>query len=361
MPQHNQNIDILLMTASKGGVENVVNQVSQYMKSTGYNVRIIQVIHGAVEWVTSGAEVIYLFEENTVTLENAARRYISTIMNSYSPDAIIATGWPFMCYVARAVVDTMQLPATVISWLHNVMETYIEGGQGDYEFLKLADAHLAISQMIANQLLANGCQNVLRVYNPIDLSKYKINSNQHTPSSSKLSLLYVGRISEIKRPDLLLLTLAKVKDKFNLRIVGDCNSDVRIEDLYKLSELLEISDIIDWKSWAENPWSETNDIDYCIQLSDREGFSMVMLEALASGIPMITTPVSGATELIKDGVNGYIVPHDENGIVKVLENIAQNNHHPILPADCRNSVLPYDADNALSTFINQLQLCIKNA
>jgi glycosyltransferase involved in cell wall biosynthesis len=51
--------------------------------------------------------------------------------------------------------------------------------------------------------------------------------------------------------------------------------------------------------------------DVFVISSRYEGMANVLLEAMAAGIPVVSTPVSGSTDLIQDGYNGRIVPHDD--------------------------------------------------
>lgn len=57
-------------------------------------------------------------------------------------------------------------------------------------------------------------------------------------------------------------------------------------------------------------WDWLNDADYSVLLSDSEGLPYTVQESLQYKVPCIVTDVGGCTELIKDGVNGYIVPLD---------------------------------------------------
>ena len=56
--------------------------------------------------------------------------------------------------------------------------------------------------------------------------------------------------------------------------------------------------------------------------SDYEGLSNAMLEAVCVGLPIVSTRVSGTDELIRDGVNGYVVNlGDTEALAKALERL----------------------------------------
>lgn len=67
-------------------------------------------------------------------------------------------------------------------------------------------------------------------------------------------------------------------------------------------------------------WDYLADADYTVLLSDSEGLPYTVQESLEYQVPCIVTNVGGCAELIKDGVNGYVVPLDMNfDINKILE------------------------------------------
>jgi glycosyltransferase involved in cell wall biosynthesis len=48
-----------------------------------------------------------------------------------------------------------------------------------------------------------------------------------------------------------------------------------------------------------------------LENGDRDGIPNVIMEAMACGLPVITTAVSGIPEIIKDGINGRLIPPDD--------------------------------------------------
>ena len=68
-------------------------------------------------------------------------------------------------------------------------------------------------------------------------------------------------------------------------------------------------------------WDYLADADYTVLLSDSEGLPYTVQESLQYQVPCIVTDVGGCTELIKDGVNGYVVPLDMNFDINKIKNI----------------------------------------
>lgn len=65
-------------------------------------------------------------------------------------------------------------------------------------------------------------------------------------------------------------------------------------------------------------WEPLSRADYCVLLSNAEGCPYTVLEALQYQVPCIVTAIDGCKELIKDGINGYIVPLDMNFDIKKI-------------------------------------------
>ena len=68
-------------------------------------------------------------------------------------------------------------------------------------------------------------------------------------------------------------------------------------------------------------WDYLADADYTVLLSDSEGLPYTVQESLQYQVPCIVTDVGGCTELIKDGVNGYVIPLDMNFDINKIKKI----------------------------------------
>ena len=73
------------------------------------------------------------------------------------------------------------------------------------------------------------------------------------------------------------------------------------------------------------------DADYLVQLSDTEGYSYSILEALCLGTPVIVTPLPVLPELqVKDGVNGFVLPYemDEIPVDRIVKGLKKFKYTP---------------------------------
>lgn len=121
---------------------------------------------------------------------------------------------------------------------------------------------------------------------------------------------------------------------------------------YTEEELMdrEISGYLEWRGFVEDMASLYREADIVILPSYREGYSRTLMEAAATGRPIITTDVPGNRELIKDEENGYLVPVQNpqqiaNRVQHLTENpelrlrMAQNNRQYAEEHFCENTIV----------------------
>ena len=162
--------------------------------------------------------------------------------------------------------------------------------------------------------------------------------------SGKKILLFAGRFDELKNLDLLLdayvLCLKESKYNLVLLMVGD---GVEKERLYKRVTDEKIKDV---KFLGNTPHSYLPNIINCadafVLTSNSEGMPIVLIEALACGIPTVATKVGHIPEIIKNGLNGYIADNGSPELIKeaVFNTLDIKNDIRMM---CRKSVLAFSS------------------
>ncbi len=125
-----------------------------------------------------------------------------------------------------------------------------------------------------------------------------------------LRVLDVGRLVPEKGAPVLLDAVARLAERgvgVELRLVGggELEPDLRSEIARRgLSDRITLVGAVGQDEiLAQYHWADV----FCLP-SFQEGLPVVLMEAMATGIPVITTPINGIPELVKDGRNGYLVP-----------------------------------------------------
>ncbi len=340
----NPIVDILIAVAEKGGVENCINMVGRFLVQKNIKVRVIQLVYEGYSWADECMEFHYIYQSrNNNTVGGFVEGYKRKLLEIGTPHLVLATAWPMMSHVAKTVGALLDADFLVASWLHAPLSRYEQAGYGGKEMLDAADFHLAISDFIASDIKSISDSKVYRTYNPVDLSRTK-----RVEHSSKNMLLFVGRISAEKNLSFVLRAMAKAKDEWRLRLVGD--GDER-ENLEKLVKELKIADRVEFVGWSENPWQYADGCFALIMSSFYEGFPLVAIESLSCGLPVIANGASGADEIVEDGVNGYVYrDNDIKSLVDLLDKLYCEKDNPEMSERCIASVTNYSYERALFDF-----------
>ena len=151
---------------------------------------------------------------------------------------------------------------------------------------------------------------------------------------------------DIKGLDPLLVGLGKLKQlhpeqPFHLMVVGRDNLPKYGEEARKVG----VSDHVTFA--GEVSREDIDDIyaagDLYAMLSKFDTFGMVVLEAMAKGLPVVISGNVGAKDLVREGVNGFIIENtrDAENVARVLYNALQEDILAPMSTAARQTALEY--------------------
>jgi glycosyltransferase involved in cell wall biosynthesis len=118
----------------------------------------------------------------------------------------------------------------------------------------------------------------------------------------------VGRMTAVKNQRMLIEALYLLRAKgteAHLAIIGE--GELR-DQLAAYAGDLGVSEYVSLVKETRNISEFYGALDVFCLSSDSEGIPLTLLEAMAAGVPVVSTNVGGIPEVVEDGVNGYLVP-----------------------------------------------------
>jgi glycosyltransferase involved in cell wall biosynthesis len=163
-------------------------------------------------------------------------------------------------------------------------------------------------------------------------------------------ILYLGRLSEKKSPDVLLRAVAALCDKQRgaeicLVFAGPDEGGMKKKLLQVASELGINSRVhVQGATFGEQKWSAYRDADVFVLPSQNENFGNTAAEAIVAGTPVVVTNKCGIAPLLVD-VAGLVVEHDPASIAQALARVLwEPGLHARLSAGCKIVAAQLDWD-----------------
>lgn len=156
------------------------------------------------------------------------------------------------------------------------------------------------------------------LYNIIDIEKL-YERMQSDEKNYDYDVVYVGRLSMPKNPERLIRVCAQLAErKADIRIALVGTGDMEAETK-ALRARMGLEKQIEMLGFQKNPLKILYDSKVMIMTSRWEGTPMCALEAMALGVPIVSTPTDGLKDLIDEGENGFLSDQDDILVEQILK------------------------------------------
>ncbi|ODG98806.1 group 1 glycosyl transferase [Nostoc sp. KVJ20] len=312
-------LTLIIYSLTYGGAERVMSIMANYWAAKGWQITILTFDDNKIPQFDLDSRVLYTplgiaskSPNAIIGIYNNLNR-IGTLRNAIinsNPDVVIS----FMSKINAITLLTtrwLNIPV-VISERSNPIKSYLGGAwkqlrQQTYPF---AD------RIVFQTKRARDCFPLKLQNNSCIIPNMVVLPPIEKQSSDKVlrerSLVAMGRFVPEKGFDLLLQAFAQLKDRYpewTLTILGD--GKLR-PDLESLRNQLGLSDRVYFPGMVKNNYDFLQQAEIFIMSSRFEGFPNALCEAMASGLPVISTDCpSGPREIIRDGIDGILVPNED--------------------------------------------------
>lgn len=165
-------------------------------------------------------------------------------------------------------------------------------------------------------------------------------------------LLSVGEMIERKNHEVIIRALGKLQNKNIYYVI--CGKGSLKEYLEKLSEELGIAGNVKFLGFRKDIPELCNTADISAFPSRIEGLGLAGIEAMAAGVPLVSSNVHGILDYVIDGKTGYACePDNVDGFAHAIGKLAEDKElRESMRENCLKAVEPFEISNALRTMWN---------
>jgi glycosyltransferase involved in cell wall biosynthesis len=264
--------------------------------------------------------------------DRQAYKKIKAIIEEFKPD-IVHTHASKAGALGRKAAFACNVPVVVHTYHGHVFHSYFSNWKT--KLIKLIEKKLAKKTTAIITISETQKKEICQIHKIADLDKthviplgfdlIKFNTNREEKrintrknlelKDDEIAIAIIGRVTKIKNHHFFLDVIEKILSedpliKIRVFIVGD--GDL-MPTITKRSEDIneKFGNKIHMTSWVFDIASFNPGMDIICLTSDNEGTPVSLIEAQASGVPVVTTDVGGIRDIVSDGNTGYIVSKDD--------------------------------------------------
>lgn len=165
-------------------------------------------------------------------------------------------------------------------------------------------------------------------------------------------VLSIGELIERKNHGVIIRALAKVENPNVYYAI--CGKGPLKDYLENLAKELHVSDRVKFLGFRKDIPELCNTADISAFPSRIEGLGLAGIEAMAAGVPLVSSNVHGILDYVIDGKTGYAInPEEVDGFATAISSLADDDSlRKEMAANCWNAVAPFEFNHALREMWN---------
>lgn len=309
-----------------GGAETMCENLTCALRQLGHEVTVVSLYNERTpisqRMEAAGVPIRYLDKKLGLDLSMIPK--LAAIFREEKPD-VVHTHLDVIKYAVPAarLAGVKRCVHTVHSVAHKEAEGRLQKLSNRFFYHAGWSVPVALSREVQQTILEfydlpEGAVPV--VMNGIDLSRCVAKENY--AMSDPWRFVHVGRLDTPKNQERLLRAFRKVLDthpRARLTLVGDGDLRPRLE---ALTAELDLRDAVIFAGMQENVRPFLTEADIFVLTSDYEGIPMTILEAMGTGLPIVSTAVGGVPDVLADGKTGLLTATDVEAVAEACQRLA---------------------------------------
>jgi glycosyltransferase involved in cell wall biosynthesis len=313
-----------------GGAEIMVEILSLQQVSQGMQVKVISLYNhqSAITNRMKENRIDLVFLDKMRGFDHKIIWQLVEIMQEFKPDVVHS----HLYAVSYAMIAAIRAKVPVkVHTIHNIAVQ--EFGKRNrllnrffYHYCDLRPVSISPEIRKTVQLEYKLLENqVAMIYNGINLSKIRPKDNYQIKGQA-VRIIHVGSFKEQKNHAGMIRSFRIVCDRYpnaKLQLIGGGDLQAKIKALV---ESLKLEKNVEFLGLQSDVFGFLNQADIFILPSLWEGMPISLIEAMATGLPVVATGVGGVPDMIEHEVSGLIVDINEELIAASLINLIENEH-----------------------------------